>query len=341
MKKTIFGFSLIGCGNIARMHALAVEKLESGRLVGVYDYSRERAEEFAKEFGCRAFSSVEELLNSEETDIVNICTPSGLHAEQAVAAAYAKKHIVIEKPMAITREQLDAVIDAVKENGVHVEVITQLRFTPAIIKLKQAIDEGRFGRILYADYRMKYYRSPEYYKSGGWRGTYSMDGGGALMNQGIHGVDLIQYLLGGVKSVRAQCRTLLHEIEVEDTANILVEYNCGAIGVIQGTTVAKPGYAREIEICGDKGTALIKEDIIVKWDIEGETVDFDAKSEFNSGSNPMDFSEYYHMLQLKDLTDAIVGGGKTLVDAKEGRKPVDIILAAYESSKTDTKVELV
>ena len=187
---------------------------------------------------------------------------------------------------------------------------------------------------------MKYYRSAEYYKKGGWRGTWKMDGGGAMMNQGIHGIDLVQYLIGGVKSVYADCRTLLHEIEVEDSANILVEYVNGAIGVIQCTTVAEPGYPRTIEVTGTKGTVIIKEDVIERWDVEGAQELKTKESLFNSGADPMAFSEKFHEMKFMDLINAIDEDKQPLVDHNEGRKPVEIILASYTSSKTGKKVEL-
>ncbi len=332
-------FALIGCGAIARLHAKAIQGIEDAKLVGVYDYSYVYAEKFAQEFSCTAYKTLEELLANPEIDIVNICTPSGLHAEQTILAAKAKKHIIVEKPMAITKAQLDETIKAIQENGVKVEVVTQLRFTSAIYKLKKAIDEGRLGKIITADLCMKYYRSPEYYKQGGWRGTWKMDGGGALMNQGIHGIDLIQYLVGGVKTVNAQCKTLDREIEVEDTANILVEYNSGAIGVIQATTIALPGRPRQITVCGTKGTVILEEDVIKCWDVEGESENV-GDTECNSASDPMAISYQYHKLQFEDLIDAIEQNRRPLVDEIEGRKPVDIILAAYESSKTGVTVKI-
>lgn len=333
-------FGLIGCGAIAKLHAQAIGNIENARLIGVYDYSYEFAQKFASEHNCIAYKTLDELLECSEIDIVNICTPSGLHAEQIIKAANAKKHIIVEKPMAITKEQLDAAIESIDRNNVKVEVVSQLRFTPAIQKLKTAIESGAMGKILFADFKMKYYRSAEYYKKGGWRGTWKMDGGGALMNQGIHGIDLVQYLIGGVKSVYADCRTLAREIEVEDTANILVEYGNGAIGVIQCTTVAEPGYPRTIEVTGTKGTVIIKEDVIERWDLEdGQEIE-SKTSLFNSGCDPMAFSEKFHEMQFMDLIDAIDKNKQPLVDHNEGRKPVEIILASYESSKNGKRVEL-
>ena len=218
----IYNFAIIGCGAIADIHAKAISEIPNAKICGVFDIHRESASRFACKYGTKIFSTIEELCGCQDVDIVNVCTPSGLHAEILIKLANANKNIVVEKPMAITKKQLDDVIFAVEKNKVKVAVITQLRFTPAVQKLKSAIQEGRLGQILMADYNMKYYRSPEYYSAGGWRGTWEMDGGGALMNQGIHGIDLIQYLLGGIKSVYATCRTMARAIETEDVAYLMV-----------------------------------------------------------------------------------------------------------------------
>ncbi len=338
MKK--FGFGLIGCGAIARCHANAISDIENAKLVAVYDFNYEFGKKFAEEHNCKVYRTLDELLSNSEIDIVNICTPSGLHFEQIIASAKAKKNVIVEKPIVITEEQMQKVIEAVEENNIKVEVISQLRFTYSIKTLKDAIDAGKLGKIYLADYRMKWYRTPEYYAQAGWRGTWAMDGGGALMNQGIHGIDLIQYLMGGIKSVYADCRTLKHDIEVEDSANILVEYNNGAIGVIQATTAAKPGYNRKIEVHAEKGTVILSDDTIELWDIEDMEKPQLGVSMANSGSVAMDFSNEYHRLQFIDLIDAIANDRKPLVDVYEGKKPVEIILAAYKSNKEKTKIEL-
>ena len=336
MEDKIFGFAIIGCGAIARIHVEAIASLQNARLTAVYDQNADQAVAFAREFGCRSYDSAEKMLEDPDVDIVSICVPSGLHAKFAVLAANAKKHIVVEKPMAITTQQLDEMTRAVAENGVKITVIVQMRFQENVKLVKAAIDEGRLGRIYFADCRMRFYRSPEYYRNGGWRGTWEMDGG-ALMNQGIHGIDLMQYLMGGVKSVYADCRTMARQIETEDAANLLVEYRNGAIGVIQSTTIAVPGEPRTITISGEKGTVVLQEDAIVRWNVEGEGL---ATGETDVGScqDPMAFSFGCHALQLRDLLDAIREDRPSAVDATEGRKAVDIILAAYRSSQTGQKV---
>ncbi len=334
-----YGFAIVGCGGIAKIHADAIKNMDNAKIVAAYDYSYKFAQSFAETHNCIAYETIEQLLENPEVDIVNICTPSGLHTPIAVQVAKAKKHIIVEKPMSITREQLAEITKAVEENGVKVEVISQLRFTQSIIQTKNAIDSGALGQILHADYVMKYKRTQEYYDNGGWRGTWAMDGGGALMNQGIHGIDLLQYLVGGVKSVCADCRTLARKIETEDTANILVEYNCGAIGVIQCTTCCEPGYPRKITISGTKGTIVLKEDEIETWDIPQQEVE-KGKSTINANANPLDFSSENHRLQFNDLIRSIEEDKEPLVGVSEGRKAVEIILSAYQSSKEGKKVIL-
>ncbi len=338
----VFGFGIIGCGVISKWHADSIEQIEDAKIICAYDLRFESAEKFAKERGCIAFKTLEEMLSSKDIDIVCICTPSGLHAPLAIKAANAGKHFIVEKPMAITKKQVLDMIDAVEKNKVKGAVISQLRFTKSIQRVRKAIQNGELGRIILGDVYMKYYRSPEYYASAGWRGTWEMDGGGALMNQGIHGIDVLQYLVGPVVSVSGVCKTLTRDIEVEDTANLIVEYASGAIGTIQGTTSVEPGYPRVIEISGTRGTIVLKEDVIIRWDVDGKELDEKdiPKGNQESFRNPAGFDIENHKRQIKDLIDAIKENREPMVNVYEGKKPVDIILAAYESSKTGKKVLL-
>ena len=336
------GFGIIGCGLIANWHADSVCKIENAELIGVTDVNIKSASDFAEKYNCKVFSSVEEMLACDEVEVVSICTPSGLHAPMAQKAAEAGKHFVVEKPFAITKEQIAGVISACEKNKVKGAVISQLRFTQSVKFVKKAIEDGVLGNIILADVYMKYYRSPEYYASSSWKGTWAMDGGGALMNQGIHGIDVLQYLVGPVKSVYGICKTLARDIEVEDTANLVVEYQNGAIGTIQGTTSVNPGYPRIIEISGTKGTVILTEDVITNWDVEGEKPDLSnlPKGNFESFRDPAGFAMDNHRMQIADLIDAIENDRSPIVDVYEGKKPVDIILAAYESNKTKKPVYL-
>ncbi|MBR5543791.1 MAG: Gfo/Idh/MocA family oxidoreductase [Oscillospiraceae bacterium] len=337
-----YGFGIIGCGMISKWHADSIISIDDATLIGVADTSKERASSFAADYNCTAFDSVEELLASDKIDIVCICTPSGLHAELSIKAANAGKHFIVEKPMAITKEQIDGIISACEKNNVKGTVVSQLRFIDSINKAKSAVESGKLGKIVLGDLYMKFYRSPEYYASAGWRGTWSMDGGGALMNQGIHGIDILQYIAGPVKSVYGVCKTLVNDIEVEDTANLIVEYENGATGVIQGTTSVNPGYPRRIEISGTKGTIILTDGQITSWDVEGEEgAEVDKVfSDAETFKDPSAFSIDLHRLQIIDAINALKEDRAPAVDVYEGKKAVDIILAAYESSRTGKKIEL-
>lgn len=343
MKDKNLGFGIIGCGMIANWHAGAIKNIEGTKLIGATDVAETSRAAFAEKYNIKVFSSVEELLSYNDIDVVCICTPSGLHAPLSIQAANAGKHIIVEKPMAINLKETDDIINACETNNVKLTVISQLRFTKAISRLKEAVDEGMLGKIISGDIYMKFYRSPEYYGTGGWRGTWKMDGGGALMNQGIHGIDLLQYIMGPVKSVFAHTRTLARDIEVEDTAAALIDFENGALGVIQGTTSIYPGSPRRMEINGDKGTIVLEEDSIVSWSIEGKETPSDIKlgrATNDSSIDPEAFSLDGHVLQISDMVEAIKNGRSPVVDCYEGRKPIEIIMAIYESSKTGKLVNI-
>ncbi|HHV96365.1 MAG TPA: Gfo/Idh/MocA family oxidoreductase [Clostridiaceae bacterium] len=335
-------FGIIGCGLISNWHADAILRIADAELVAATDVSEKSRKAFSEKYNVKVYDTVEELL-ADNVDVVSICTPSGLHAPLAIQAINAGKHVIIEKPMAITLEQADEIIEAAEKNDVKVSVISQLRFSNAVQRVKRAINENLLGKLVSGDVYMKFYRSQEYYDQSGWRGTWKMDGGGALMNQGIHGIDLLCYLMGPVKYVHGFTRTLVRNIEVEDTASAILEYENGALGVIQGTTSIYPGLPRRIEISGDKGTVILEEDKIVKWCIEGQETPADLVSESSttrSFSDPAAFGIEGHLLQISDMVDAIKSNRRPMVDQYEGRKPVELILAIYESSRTGKTVKL-
>jgi predicted dehydrogenase len=341
MEKIRFG--IIGCGLISDWHAKAIGQIPNAVLVGVADINKASADAVAQKYNILSFRTVEELLESDNIDTVCICTPSGLHVQLAVKAADAGKHIVIEKPMAITTEQCAQIIAAVERNHVKAAVVSQFRFSEAVKELKKAIATGSLGKIVMGSIYMKYYRSYEYYNKNSWKGTWKMDGGGALMNQGIHGIDMLQYVMGKVKSVSALTRTLVHKIEVEDTACAVVEYESGSIGIIQGTTSVYPGFPRRLEVNGEKGSIVVEEDAIVEWVVEGETLPEHItlqRAENVGSSDPANISVEGHIRQLADMTDAILKNRRPMVDIYEGRKAVEIIEAIYESSRTGKTIYL-
>jgi UDP-N-acetyl-2-amino-2-deoxyglucuronate dehydrogenase len=337
-----FGYGIIGCGTISKWHAEAAAATGKYNLVAVTDVRKEAAQKFAEQFHCVAEESTEALLSREDIEIVSICTPSGFHAIDAIKAAKAGKHVIVEKPMAITHEQINDILKACAENNVKMQVISQMRFKENVLKTKQAIESGKLGKLVLGDVSMKYFRSQEYYDTGGWRGTWKLDGGGALMNQGIHGIDTLQFLMGPIKSVYALAKTLARKIEVEDTAVAVVEYENGAIGTITGATSVYPGIPRRFEINGTEGSIVLTEDTITLWEIKGEPkVEIEEKKRgMNSSSDPTAFGIEGHVLQFEDMADALINNREPKVNQYEGKKPVEIILAIYESEKTGKKVYL-
>jgi predicted dehydrogenase len=347
------GFGIIGCGMIAEYHARAIGEIPGARLVAVYDSSaaRDKGSRIAAlaTGPCAVEHELEALLAHPEIDVVCVCTPSGAHAEPAVAAARAGKHVVVEKPLEITLPRCDAIIAACDANAVGLCAIFPSRFSPANLRLKQAIDTGRFGRLTLGDTYVKWWRSQEYYDSGGWRGTWQLDGGGALMNQAIHNIDLLTWLMGDVVEVSAFTDTLSHErIEVEDTAVATLRFASGALGVIEAATSAYPGLLKRTEIHGDRGSARVEQDDITLWEFQ-EKVPSDqevlaalaARGGGNSGaSDPRGISHAGHRQQLADFLEALDTGRPPAVDGREGRKSVEIIRAIYRSARAGRAVAL-
>ena len=336
------GFGIIGCGAVGAWHCIAAQAAPSAALVGVADAFPASAQKFSERFGVPAYATVDDMLRDPKIQCVSICTPSGLHADLAVRAAEAGKHILVEKPMALTVEDADRIIEAGERCGVKIGVVFQARTKDSTRILKELVDSGKLGRMITADCFMKYYRSPEYYLQGGWRGTWKMDGGGALMNQGIHSVDLLQYLAGPVKSVYGVARTLARQIEVEDTVVAALEFRSGALGLIQATTAIYPGYPRRLSISGTSGTVTISDDYFAEWDIK----DYPKPDEIvlgipedNGASDPMNFGTEGHEAHVEDMADAILNDHDPMVTAREGRKAVEIIRAVYESSRTGRRID--
>ena len=340
----MIGFGIIGCGVIADFHANAIAELSAdAKLLGVCDVNFDAAEKFARRHAAKAYLNESELLADPEIQAVCICTPSGYHSASVINAAKSGKHIVCEKPLAITREQLDTVEKVCRESGVTVTVISQNRYAKSVRRVKQAVDEGLLGKVVCADIYMKYHRSQEYYDSGSWRGTKRIDGGGALMNQGIHGIDLLLYIAGDIKSVYAVSKTLVRNIEVEDTLSAVVEYKSGATGVIQATTSVYPGYPRRLELNGDKGTIILDETSVTRWDLETSANEEDIilVPAFTSGaSTPTAISNDGHIQQIADFIKAVNTKTQPLSTLADGKKAVDVILAIYKSAEEHRPVEL-
>ncbi|MFI4873904.1 MAG: Gfo/Idh/MocA family protein [Blastopirellula sp. JB062] len=245
------GFAIVGCGMIADFHARAIADLRGAKLVACFSRNEDRAAQFAAEHDCAPYSDLDEMLADPNVDVVSICTPSGAHMEPGVAAARAGKHVIIEKPLEITLKRCDKLINECDKAGVKLSTIFPSRFHGPSVEIKKAIDAGRFGTLTMGDAYVKWFRTQEYYDSGAWRGTWQLDGGGALMNQAIHSVDLLCWLMGDVAEISAYTSLLAHErIEVEDVASATLKFANGALGVIQASTASYPGFLKRIEIRG-------------------------------------------------------------------------------------------
>lgn len=343
------GFGIIGTGMIAHFHAKAISEMTDARVVACFNQTPEKAAAFAAEYHCRAETSLETLLADPEIQFVTICTPSGAHLDPAVAAARAGKHVVVEKPLEITLDRCDQIIRACDENGVKLCTIFPSRFSPANQALKDAIEGGRFGRITLGDTYVKWWRTQEYYDGGGWRGTWALDGGGAFMNQAIHNVDLLCWLMGDVAEVCGYTGTLAHErIEVEDVGVACLKFSSGAIGVMEATTAAWPGLLKRTEIHGSTGTAIVEQDSIIKWEFaeprdadEQLLAELGGSSESSGGAaDPKAISFVGHQLQLQDFVDAVAEGRRPKVDGAEGRRSVEVILALYQAANSGVSQKL-
>lgn len=343
------GFGIIGCGMISRFHAKAIADVRGAKLIGGYDRVPALADKLAEATGCKVYRELDELLADPAIHVVTIATPSGAHMEPAVAAAEAGKHVIVEKPLEITLRRCDRIIDACKRAGVVLSTIFPSRFHGPSVEIKRAIDENRFGRLTVGDAIVKWYRTQQYYDSGAWRGTWALDGGGALMNQAIHSVDLLTWLMGPVVEVRAQFGLLAHErIEVEDVAMACVRFANGALGVIEASTAVYPGYLKRIEINGSEGSAVMEEEDIVKWDFAKKKARDAAihktMAEHQSGgggaADPAAIGHHGHARQFRNVVDAIQKGVAPAIDGPEGRRSVEIIQAIYKSAETGRAVAL-
>ncbi len=341
--KSGLGFGIVGCGMIGHFHAKAIQAMQDGHLECVFDLRMEAAEKLANEYGVKAYSKYEEFLAHPGLDIVTIGTPSGSHMESAVKAAEAKKHVICEKPVEITLEKIDAMIAACKKNGVILAGVHQRRFFDSVKEFKQAVDTGRLGTITMADAYVKWYRTQEYYDQGGWRGTWKLDGGGALMNQAIHTIDQLYYLIGEVESVCAFARLAAHErIEVEDTAVAVLRFKNGALGVIEGSTAAfsNKGHGAEVHVCGSEGSIFMKDKSITVWDFKnplpGDVAVLEKYGDKGAAgvgaADPKAINFEDHKNVFEDAVKAIRDGREPAINGEQSRKSVEIILAIYESA---------
>lgn len=343
------GFGIIGTGDIAAVHARAIASVVNAHLAGVTDIAGDKALAFGKQFSCKVFDSVSALVNSPEIEIVCICTPSGTHLEPALEVIKAGRHCIVEKPLEVTRQRCEAIISAAKNKDVHVAGIFPMRFLDINREVRKAVDAGRFGKLVLGDVYVKWFRSQSYYEQVKWRGDLKISGGGALMNQAIHSVDLLRWMMGDVAEVNAFSTTLGHSgLDVEDTAIANLRFKNGALGVIEASTAVFPGSYKRMEILGTRGSVVIEEEKIVKWEFTDKTEHdreirllFSGENIEGGGvSDPKAINDTGHIRQISDMIEAIETGRPPAIDAEEATKAVEIIEAIYESARKGKTVSL-
>jgi predicted dehydrogenase len=323
---------LIGAGNISDTHARAA--LAAGlRIAGVHGGNRDKARTLADRYETTAFDSLDALLAQPSLDLVIIGSPSGRHAEQAIAAARRGRHVLVEKPLDITTARIDALAQEVERSRITLGVIFQDRLKPDVVAIKRRLDAGELGTPLVATAEVKWFRPPEYYSASRWRGTWALDGGGALVNQGIHTVDLLLHLLGPVSRVTGVTATRYHAIEAEDTATALLEFANGAQGTIDVTTAAFPGSPRRVRIAGTAGSLWLEGDRLVTTGAPGT-------DPIENASSPVVSDVAAHQRIIEDFMAAIRDGRAPVCDVHEGRRSVEIVAAAYRSAREGRTIVL-
>jgi UDP-N-acetyl-2-amino-2-deoxyglucuronate dehydrogenase len=340
----VLNFAMVGCGRIAKRHAelLGHNQIHNAKLVAVCDVVREKAEKIATDFSAPHFSDMHEMMRAVDIDVVVVLTESGKHAEHVVALAPYGKHIVVEKPMALTLDDADAMIRACDESGAKLFVVKQNRFNVPVRKLRQALEAGRFGKLVLGTVRVRWCRPQAYYDQDSWRGTWALDGG-VLTNQASHHVDLLEWMMGEVDSVFAMSTTALANIEAEDTAVVTLRFRNGALGVIEATTAARPrDLEGSISILGEGGTVEIGGFAVNQmkvWNfVQPETDDDKVMADYSV--NPPNVYGFGHQAYYEHVVDCILNDTRHLVDGLEGRKSLELINAIYESVETGREVPL-
>jgi len=333
---------IIGIGTIADVHAVAIKASSNMELLSAYSRNKEKAKSFAEKYNIRCFTDWNEFIQDSELDAVSICTPNGTHLDIGKKAAEAKKHVIVEKPIEVTLERAQQLINACNDNDVQLAIIYQSRFMDNMQELKDLIDNNGLGKLFMGDAYVKWYRSQAYYDSGAWRGTLKLDGGGVLINQAIHTIDLLQWFMGDVETIFGQTGTFTHNLECEDNVVATLRYKNGALGVIQASTSVQPSQSRKIEIHGEKGSVLIDGDTVkISMVNEGPIEDKSLKNELSASgsSSPLDgFSFEPHKRQFEAIAKAIQNNKNPPVSGEESLKSLAIVLAVYESAKKNAKI---
>lgn len=331
-----FRVGISGAGTIGAIHADALALLENATLVAVAEPREQAGQAFVAKYGGEHYASYPEMLANADIDVVIVATPSGLHPDQVVLAAEHGKHVITEKPMAITKEGLDRMVEAVQEAGVQLAVIFQNRLSRDVFRVKRALEQGVLGKPILANGTMYWHRDQDYYDAnGGWRGTWALDGGGALMNQAIHTIDLLQWLMGGVQDLKAFTSTLNHAIETEDTAAASFVFANGALGTITATTCAARDYPPRLEIIGSEGRVTLEANAITLWECEKSPEEIVLTEDDENLVDGWVAGEDWglaHQRQLRVIFEKIAAGSPPYVSGMEARKPVDVVLGIYRDA---------
>lgn len=332
---------ILGGGNISQTHACAAREIVGTEIAGIFGQNKQKVKRLTNEYGGSAYENLEGFLHHRPMEIVLIGSPSGLHAEHGIAAANNGLHVLVEKPIDITVDRADALINACDKSNVKLGVFFQDRISPDILKLKELIDSDKLGKPVLMSAKVKWFRPPEYYERSRWRGSWALDGGGSLMNQGIHTVDLLLWLLGDVVSIQAKARTAFHNIEVEDTVVASLEFSSGAIGTLEAATSVYPGYPRRLELTWSEGTIIVENDRVVSADLRTPISDFarrETESVDDRSTSPTISDTRGHRTILEDFIRAIQTNGKPICDGYQARRSVEVVQAIYESSRTGKAV---
>ncbi len=341
-------FAIVGCGAIAPWHARAINNLENAELVACCDIIENKAKVLAASYEIpKTYKSHKKMLKSKDIDAVCVCTPSGTHGTIVRDAARAGKHVMVEKPVEVTLRKIDSMIETCKREKVKLGCIFQRRSSALWDEIKTTVENGCLGKMVLGDAYLKYYRSQEYYDNGGWRGTWKFDGGSALMNQGIHMVDILTWIMGPVVEVYAHADHLLRDIETEDTAVAVLKFASGAFGVLEGATTVKPGMEHRIELHGSEGTIVVEGEKIKTWDFVGCQAPPELSGmggvDIKAGTSKTEVTDQAvdgHQLLIADFCDAIIHNRTPKVSGEEARKAVELITAVYKSAKTGRPVKL-
>jgi predicted dehydrogenase len=331
----------VGGGNITETHVRAALALPEVQIAAVCGSNEKKVSALCRQYGGSAYSDLQQFLTHRPMDLVIIGSPSALHGEQGSAAAAHGLHVLVEKPIDVSTERADALIDAAKRAGVKLGVIVQDRLKPDVVRLKNWLDSGKLGRPILVEASVKWYRPLEYYSGSKWRGTRALDGGGALINQGIHTVDLLVYLLGDISRVQAVTATSLHNIEAEDTCVATLEFENGALGVLHATTAAYPGYPRTLEITGTEGTVRIEQDRITRVDLRTQIPEMnqtEAADQNASSNSPVVSDVRGHQRIIQDFIESIQTGRPPVCDGEEGRRTLAVVEAIYRAARSKNRV---